>query len=146
LSHPFFSMRQFEQRLNGHTSVAGWECVLGSIDDEPVGYAYGFPLPKGDRGWSGLRTPVDPALIEETGTRTFALCEIMVREQWRKKGVAFAIHEELVRHRPEERVNLLVEKTHPRVRALYERWGYTWIAEQQSFSDGPIYDAMIRSL
>lgn len=145
LSRPFFSIKQFEERLNGHTSVPGWECVLGRINDEPVGYAYGFPFRKGG-GWSGLLTPVAPDLIEETGNRTFGLCEIMVREPWRKKGVAFAIHEELMRQRPEERVNLLVEKTHPRVRALYERWGYTWIAERQPFSDGPVYDAMIRPL
>lgn len=145
LAQPFFSVERFEERLRSHSSVPGWECVVGRVDDVAVGYAYGFPFRRGG-GWSGLRTPVDPALTEETGNRTFALCEIMVREPWRKTGVAYAIHEELMGQRTEERAQLLVEPTHPRVRALYERWGYTWVAKRQPFADSPVYDTMIRPL
>jgi GNAT superfamily N-acetyltransferase len=145
LSRPFFSLEEFEERLNHHTSVPGWECVLGTVNGEPIGYVYGYPL-RGSGDWRGLLTSVDPKLIEETGNRTFGLCEIMVRKPWRKTGAAFAIHEELIKHRPEDRVNLLVEKSHPRVRALYERWDYAWFGEMQPSPEGPVYDSMMRPL
>lgn len=145
LSEPFFTEEKFAERLKGHASAPGWECVVGSVDGIAIGYAYGFPFRKGG-GWSGLRTPVDPALTEETGNRTFALCEIMVREHWRKTGAAYTIHEELLRQRTEKRTQLLVEQAHPRLRALYERWGYHWVAERQPFSEGPVYDSLVRVL
>ncbi|MER5349973.1 hypothetical protein ABT093_06535 [Kitasatospora sp. NPDC002551] len=46
----------------------------------------------------------------ETDTRTFALCEVMVRERWRGTGIARTIHEELLPHRTEDRSHLLVEE------------------------------------
>ncbi|MEV5309148.1 hypothetical protein [Streptomyces sp. NPDC052610] len=82
----------------------------------------------------------------ETGTRTFALSELMVVEKIRGTGAAKLIHDELLRGRPEDRVTLLVERDHPRVRALYEAWGYEWFGEVLPFSDAPLYDAMMLRL
>jgi hypothetical protein len=68
------------------------------------------------------------------------------REPWRKTGIARTIHDELLNHRGEERAALLVERAHPRVRALYEHWGYQWFGEILPFPDAPLYDAMIKPL
>lgn len=146
LHEEFQTVERFAERLEGHASGPGWECVVGYDDGEPVGYAYGYTLPTRANWWKGLRTPVDPGLIEETGRRTFALCELMVRAPWRGTGAAKAIHDELVSNRPEERVTLLVERDHPRVRALYERWGYQWIGELLPFPDAPLFDSLILPL
>lgn len=143
---PFFSLERFEERLHGHSSVTGWGCVLGEVDGQVVGYAYGYPLQRGSSWWRSLRTPVDEALTQETGDRTFGLCEIMVREPWRKTGIARTIHDELTSQRHEQRAALLVERAHPRVRALYERWGYSWFGEVLPFPDAPLYDAMVLPL
>lgn len=144
---PFFSVGSFEERLHSHTSAPNWEAVVGEADGRIVGYAYGYTLRAGKSWWTALRTPVDDeSLIEETGSRTFGLAEIMVREPWRKMGIARAIHDELLASRPEERVALLVERAHPRVRALYEEWGYRWLGEVLPFPDAPLYDAMIKPL
>ena len=141
---PFFSMEQFEHRLEGHAAVPGWGCVIGDVDGETVGYAYGFRAQSGL--WKGLRTPVDPELIREDGYRTFALCEIMVRAPWRGQGIARCIHDELMAGRSEARAQLLVEHEHPRVRALYESWGYQHVGELLPFPDAPLYDAMVLDL
>ncbi|KUO14539.1 hypothetical protein [Streptomyces dysideae] len=45
LSDPFFSIERFEERLEGHVSREPWEVVIGWDGTEPVGYAYGSPLP-----------------------------------------------------------------------------------------------------
>jgi GNAT superfamily N-acetyltransferase len=49
-------------------------------------------------------------LLTETGQRTFAFNELMVRPQWRRRGYATALHDALLRHRPEDAM----------VRALHE--------------------------
>lgn len=144
-SDPFFSLDSFAERLKGHTAAPGWECVMGEIANDIVGYAYGFTLRPGS-WWGDLTTPVAEEDIQESGTRTFGLAEIMVREAWRKKGISRLIHESLVSARTEERTALLVERAHPKVRHLYEQWGYRFLGVLQPFPNSPQYDAMILSL
>ncbi|NYI07658.1 GNAT family N-acetyltransferase [Allostreptomyces psammosilenae] len=139
----FFSLERFEERLISHASAPGWRCAIGEVDGETVGYAYGAPLAASTRWWRGLTTPVDDELIREDGRRTLGLFEIMLRTPWRGQGIAHTIHNELVESGPEERVSLCVERAHPRVRVLYESWGYRQIGELLPFPDAPLYDAMI---
>ncbi len=147
LSDPFFSVERFEERLDGHVSRPGWEVVMGYGNGEPVGYAYGSPLPERTRWWAGMLEPLPQEMTDETGgCRTLALFELMVRQAWRKTGTAKRIHEELLTCRPEERVTLLVEPTHSKVKALYESWGYEHIGDQQPFPDAPVYATMLRQI
>jgi len=70
----------------------------------------------------------------------------MVRDPWRGTGIARLLHDELLSHRIEERSHLLVEPDHPKVRALYERWGYQWMGVMQPYTDAPRYDSLLRPL
>jgi hypothetical protein len=134
------------QHLSGHASRPGWEAVVGYDGDKAVGYAYDSPLPPNARWWAGMFTPLSDDLTRETGKRTLALFELMVRVPWRKTGTAHRIHEELLTNRPEERVTLLVEASHPKVANLYEQWGYKNVGDQRPFLDAPVYATMIRHL
>lgn len=146
LGEEFHSVARFDERLGWNTEVPGFAAVVGYLDEAPIGYAYGCTLQAGTRWWNGLRTPVEEGATVETGARTFALSELMVVEKVRGIGAARAIHDELLRGRPEGRVTLLVERDHPRVRALYEAWGYVWFGDVLPFPDAPVYDAMILGL
>lgn len=146
LSDPFFSLDRFQERLTGHVSRPGWEVVVGQDGDRAIGYAYGAPLPQRARWWAGMLAPLPEHVTHETGTRTLALFELLVLKPWRKTGSAHRIHEELLAGRPEERVTLLVEQTHPRVKALYEQWGYENVGDQRPFPDAPVYATMVREL
>jgi hypothetical protein len=146
LADPFFTVERFAERLVTHTAAANWEAVVGYDGDEPVGYAYGATRPATSRAWEGVRPPPDPELARETGDRTFFLFELMMRTPWRKTGTARLVHDELVRRRPEERVSLTVERDHPRVRALYESWGYQHVGSTQPFPDAPLFDLMLRPI
>ncbi|QNE18204.1 GNAT family N-acetyltransferase [Kribbella qitaiheensis] len=142
----FFSIDRFESRLRGHAGRPGWEAVVAFDGGEAAGYAYASPL-KADTGWWGhMLQPLPVNDVVETGHRTLALFELMIRDPWRGTGLAKQIHEALLEGRPEERVTLLVEKTHPKVEALYESWGYHNIGDQQPFPDAPIYATMLRHL
>jgi hypothetical protein len=48
--------------------------------------------------------------------------------------------------RSEVRVTLLVEPTHSKVMALYERWGNRNVEDQQPFPDAAVYATMVRTL
>jgi len=39
-----------------------------------------------------------------------------------------------------------VDHERPKVRALYEKWGYRLVGEMQPFSDSPRYDALVLPL
>lgn len=144
-SDPFFSVERFTERLHAHARRPRWGCAFGEVDGATVGYAYGFARTE-DYRWDGLITPVPAEDLMETDTRTFALCEVMVRTPWRGAGIARTLHEELLSHRIEERSHLLVEEDHPKVRTVYERWGYTWMGTMQPYADSPRYDSMFRRI
>ena len=48
--------------------------------------------------------------------------------------------------RREARASLLVDTEHPKVRALYESWGYRQVGQMQPFEDSSLYDAMVLPL
>jgi ribosomal protein S18 acetylase RimI-like enzyme len=146
LDDPFFSLPRYWERLERYASRDGFSLVSGHLDDELIGYALGFTLPAGSRWWSGLCTDVDPRLLVEDGQRTFGLAEIMVREGWRRRGYARALHDVLLSGRQEERATLLVRPDNLAARAAYLAWGWHKLGELQPFDDAPVYDAMVREL
>lgn len=146
LSDPFDSVERFLGRLRSYASAPGWDCVIGTVAEGAAGLVYGYTLGPNANWWRGLVDAVDPALTEENGHRTFALCDIMVRVPWRKTGISRLLHDELIHPRPEERVTLLVDSRHPKVRKVYERWGYRRLGRLLPFPDAPLYDAMLLPL
>ncbi|NUS17013.1 MAG: GNAT family N-acetyltransferase [Streptomyces sp.] len=142
---PFFSLSRFTRRLTGHAAHPGWACVVGEIDGEIVGYAYGRP--DGEAEWREMRTVTAPE-VREYGVNgdMFGLCEIMVRAPWRGAGIARTIHDVLMGDRPEPRASLFVERANNRARAMYERWGYRAVATALPTPDAPLYDAMVLDL
>lgn len=148
LTGPFYSAERFDERLTGHSSAPGWEAVIGYDQGEPVGFAYAVPLGPKTRWWSAMTTPLPEGYTDETGARTLALNEIVVRKAWRGTGVARRLHEELLTGRTEERVTLLVNPKagDGKVQALYEAWGYAKVGEQQPFPDSPVFASMMRTL
>ena len=139
---PFFSLPRFATRLDAHSSKDGWSCVIGSVGDNTVGYAYGRPDSAQD--WEDV-TDAGPD-VGSFAMGTFGLCELMVRKAWRGTGIARALHDELMQDRPEVRASLLVEETHPRVRATYQRWGYQAVGQLRPTTDAPQYIAMVLDL
>jgi ribosomal protein S18 acetylase RimI-like enzyme len=95
-------------RFDAYTSRDGFDLVIGYINGEPVGQAWGWALTPASAWWRGLLAEPEPGFTVEGGTRTFALSEIMVRRNWTGRGIAHALHDELLRDRQETRATLLV--------------------------------------
>ncbi|MEV0611161.1 GNAT family N-acetyltransferase [Polymorphospora rubra] len=143
LADPFFSTSRYWDRVCGYASRPGFSIAVGRIDENMAGYALGYTLPTDSRWWSGLVTPVDDALLREDGKRTFALNEIMVLPEFRRRGYARAIHDALLRPRAEERATLLVLPDNVPAQAAYASWGWRRIGALKPFDDSPTYDSML---
>lgn len=146
LDDPFYSLPRYWERLEAYASRDGFGFVTGRLGGDMIGYALGYPLPARSRWWEGMKGEVDPALLAETGHRTFAINELMVRPAWRRRGYARALHDALLRDRPEQRATLLVRPDNTPAQAAYHSWGWTKVGELQPFPDAPVFDAMIREL
>lgn len=143
----FYSEERFRRQLTSHMTGPAWEAVVAHDAAEKVGFAYGFGLPPDTGWWKGLTTDVSEGFVAETGHRTFALSELMVRDSWRSRGIARALHDELVSTRPEQRATLLVRPDNTAARAAYERWGWTKATElRPTWENAPLYDVMMLPL
>jgi len=146
LGDPFFSEENYWALLEGYASREGFLLVTGRVGGELVGYALGYTLPACSGWWRGLRTPVDLALLVEDGRRTFGITYMMVREAWRRRGYARALHDALLADRIEERAALLVRPENVPATSAYQSWGWQKLGELQPFDSAPVYDAMVLEL
>ncbi|GLZ15894.1 hypothetical protein Acsp04_61290 [Actinomadura sp. NBRC 104425] len=144
----FFTEDRYRRQITGHMTAPGWELVAAyTPDGEMIGYAYGFPLQAGSGWWQGMLTQVPDEQLRETGTRTFALSELMVRRPWRSKGVGRALHDELLSRRREERATLLVMPDNTAAKAAYARWGWTGLGQlRPSWEGAPTLEALVLPL
>jgi len=147
---PFYAVDAFMNRFDAYTDPrnSGFALAVARLPDgTPIGQAWGWPLPPNAAWWTGLLTEPEGGFTRETGARTFALSEIMVRRAWTGQGVAHALHDELLRTRPEERATLLVNQTNTRAATAYLRWGWRKTAElRPGWPDAPLMDVLILDL
>lgn len=142
----FYSRDRFAERLAGYARVPGFELVTIRERGELIGYAFGYLLPEGARWWTGLVKDPPEGFTTETGSRTFALCELHVRGDRRGCGWASRAHAELMGNRADqERATVLVRPENP-ARAAYERWGYRPVGELKPYPDSPTYIALVLDL
>jgi GNAT superfamily N-acetyltransferase len=144
---PFHSVGAFMQRFDSYVNRPGFDLVLGYRGGEPVGQTWGWPLDPETSWWDGLLTETEPGFTDEDGARTFALSEIMVCEDQTGRGVAHALHDQLLGKRPERRATLLVEPGNTGAYRAYERWGWQRVAQlRPAWPDAPLWDVLILPL
>ncbi|MFF0445611.1 GNAT family N-acetyltransferase [Streptomyces sp. NPDC004609] len=140
---PLAGRDAFARFVDHWSARDGFACVIGYDGGQPVGYAYGAPLSSATTWWAKVVPPLPDGFTAETGNRTFALSELMVRAPWRGTGASRRIHDALLAPRTEQRTTLLVHKEHPKVRALYTSWGYRSVGEVVPFPGAPDLCAMV---
>lgn len=142
----FYGEDRYRRQLASHREAPGFALVIAYDAGAIAGYVYGFSLPENARWWSGMLTETPADLLRETGSRTFAICEIMTRKPWRSTGIGRALHDEILARRSEERATLLVDPENP-ARKIYIRWGWKKIGQlRPGWTGAPIYDSLILSL
>ncbi|WP_409072966.1 GNAT family N-acetyltransferase [Micromonospora chalcea] len=144
---PRYTAERYEQQLAAHMPREGWELVTASLENNLVGYIYGFPLAAGTRWWDGLHEPVPDGFTDENGRRTFAVCELLVRRSWQRRGIARALHDRLLSTRREQRATLLVRPDNAAAQQAYDSWGWQpagWL--QPTREEAPLFQVRIKAI
>ena len=144
---PRYTADRYEQQLAAHMPRQGWDLVTASIGGELVGYVYGFPLGADTRWWEGIEGPVPDGFTEENGRRTFGVAELLVRRAWQRRGIARALHDELLSSRGEERATLLVRPDNTAAQHAYDSWGWQMAGRlRPARRDAPLFDVRTKSI
>ena len=146
---PFDSVEQFMRRFDAYTSSdRGFELVVAyTPDGKAIGQSWGWPLGPDTAWWGGLEEEPEPGFTEETGSRTFALSEIMVRQTWTGRGIAHRLHDELLNTRPETRATLLVEADNDQAYRAYRSWGWRQVSRlRPRWENAPTFHVLILPL
>lgn len=143
----FDEIDAFMHRFDAYAAQASFDLIIAYKADDPIGQAWGWPLTERSRWWEGLLHEPDPNFTHETGDRTFALSEIMVCQSYAGKGVAHALHDELLSARREARATLLVRPENTRAYRAYQRWGWRKAAQLKPGWEGaPTFDVLMLDL
>lgn len=146
---PFDDVEAFMHRFERYISGASFDLVIAYRDAEPIGQTWGWPLTAAASTgwWAGLVDEPEPGFSAEDGTRTFALSEIMVRRDHVGRGIAHALHDELLKARNERRATLLVEPDNSTARRAYLHWGWRHVAQlRPGWDNAPLFDVLVRPL
>jgi ribosomal protein S18 acetylase RimI-like enzyme len=120
--------------------------VVAITDGKPVGFAFGHQLTADTKWWQGATTPLPHSMVKEYAGRTFAIIELAVAAEYRRRGIAKAMHDALLVDAKEERATLLVRPEARPARTAYERWGYATVGAIRPWPEAPLYDAMVLNL
>nr|WP_083905257.1 GNAT family N-acetyltransferase [Nocardia transvalensis] len=148
----FDSPDEFMARFDAYTDPArsrGFELVVARIEGEPAGQTWGWPLLPNAAWWRNLELEEGDRgeFTAETGVRTFALSEIMVCQEYAGRGVAHALHDELLGGRSERRATLLVEADNTRAYRAYRKWGWRRVGHlRPGWPEAPRLDVLVREL
>ncbi|MGV9764558.1 GNAT family N-acetyltransferase [Micromonospora tulbaghiae] len=71
---PRYTAKRYEQQLAAHMPREGWELVTARVDEDLVGYVYGFPLGSDTRWWDGIREPMPDGTKTGNGLTRSANC------------------------------------------------------------------------
>ena len=137
----------FRERFDVQRQQGGFSMVTAHSEPELVGFVFGVTLLPTTGWWSRLLTPAPKGMSEERPGRTFAVVELVVRIPWRRRGVAWKMHDMLLSDRPEERATLTARPDAYAAQAAYAKWGWQKVVQKTNPLPGnPVYDILTKPL
>ncbi len=120
----------FAERFQAQRRQPGFALVEARDGTGLAGLAFGVTLQPSTPWWNNLTAPLPAGITTENPGRTFALVELLVRPRWRRQGTARAMHDLLLKDRPEERATLTVLPAASSAQAAYRTWGWRKVAQK----------------
>ncbi|MGH3479191.1 MAG: GNAT family N-acetyltransferase [Nocardioidaceae bacterium] len=115
------------QSLNRLITNPTFALVTAEASGELVGFAYGVALKPDTQWWSGTTEPLPDELTAEWNGRTFAIIDLAVRADHRKRGIGRALLDALLASRQERRATLTVQPVATDTKEFYAYLGWQWV-------------------
>jgi ribosomal protein S18 acetylase RimI-like enzyme len=130
----------FAGYIDGQAARPGFSLVTAlSGNGETVAFAYGLPF-AADQWWSNAGE--EPELTY--GHPKFAVFELAVLSNWRRRGIATLLMATLLKPRTEPFATLCANPAAP-ARAMYDMWGWRKVATTNPPKIGPM-DVLVKRL
>jgi ribosomal protein S18 acetylase RimI-like enzyme len=136
-SDSMFSRTSFVSRIEVQATKPGFELVTAEIDDQIVGFSFGYTISPGAWWQDATRPPEE--LLEAS---KFAVIELEVQAEYRGHGLGKRLLRILLENRTESVATLAAMPSSPAY-AMYRRWGWTKVGD---FTDGPPMDTLALQL
>src|SRR5712692_10597083 len=120
----------FAERFAVQRAQPGFALAEARHGAELVGCYFGVTLQPSTPWWQHLLTPLPADMTTEWPGRTFAVVELLVRAPFRRRHIAQALHDTLLRDRTEERATLTVLPAAMPAQRAYEKWGWRTIGQK----------------
>lgn len=137
VSHSEEDLVNFRNRALTQFQGSGFDLVTAKLDGELIGFAYGLTLRAGSTWWRGIEPTPPEVFLTETGSRTFAVIELVVLPAHQGSGLGRRLMDNLLQERAEERATLATDPDKPGNQAMYERWGWRKAGRVKSALDAP---------
>ncbi len=136
------------RRLEWLSTDPTFGIVRAQVNGELIGFAYGATLKPDTRWWSGATEPLPEELTAEWEGRTFAIFDLAVRQDYRKRGIGRNLLDVLLGSRQEERATLVVQPVATDTKAFYEHlsWRRVGTMKAPAGAVSPFFDFYLLSL
>ena len=113
-----------------------------------VGYASGFPLRPSTSWWRNVTTALPGEVTaEHPGPHVRADRSCRGWAPWRRQGIGSALHDLVLRDRPEERATLTVPPAAVPAQAAFRAWGWRKVARTRDAGTGSsVSDVLVLTL
>jgi ribosomal protein S18 acetylase RimI-like enzyme len=137
-----------EAQIRRHATYPDFKGIAAlAPSDELVGLAYGTADRPGMWWHEHIASVLGPEATARYLTGSFAVTELAVAPEWRRRGLGARLMRELLAGLPHEHATLSTERHNAAARALYERLGFSYIVESMVFTPGDVpYVIMFRPL
>lgn len=132
--HDIFSRASFVTRTDSQARKPGFDLITAASHGLLAGFSFGYPIPSGD--WWSECSPPPPDVLNSA---KFAVIELDVRKEYRRRGIGKRLLDMLLGSRDEKFATLACLRGSS-AQAMYERWGWYKVA---TFEDLPPMDAML---
>ncbi|MFD6391171.1 GNAT family N-acetyltransferase [Nocardia sp. NPDC060259] len=97
--------------------------VFAEATGQLAGCVYGVSLKPPTNWWDGFEVPVPDDVVREWHERTFAVIDLAVQQQWRRRGLGRDLMNTLLASRQEQRATLAVQPQAADAHAFYTSIG-----------------------
>ncbi|MFJ8494493.1 GNAT family N-acetyltransferase [Streptomyces sp. NPDC094038] len=141
----------FLARLAVDVQRAGFDMVAADDedgdDDEPAGVAYGYPLHRDGSWWRGFVGVVPDEVEELTASgKVFALAELMVLPEHRRRGIGGRLQQRLLSVGHAERAVALLDPVNTEAQTAFRAWGWNRLGELRPGRGDSVLHVLTRSM
>jgi GNAT superfamily N-acetyltransferase len=151
-SYPFFRASDFPARYLRNVARPGFELLVAHQAGTEVGCLYGYRLVPDTHWWEGMEWfeemsgDLTPNFSTEHGSRTVVIPQLMVRQQFRRAGIARLLHDSFLAGRTEYRAGLRVLPENVPARTAYLAWGWTPYGLVRPSPEAPVFECLVKNL